>query len=181
MVDTKWLLIRNDVVLSPQTSRVIASLDPYFGRHQHTAYVTSAVRNPESQLALIKKECIKRGIDKEFPEILICGLEDKNGGLFLWQSAWSRLLNKGFIISPPIAAVALYDYFKGGRNKKGEIIWASTHFTGHALDIGGRGGTDPTPKDEVEVISEAMAEDPGIGIISFLLERENNCLHVNVK
>jgi hypothetical protein len=85
------------------------------------------------------------------------------------------------IINPPLGAVCLFDYYKNGVNKKGLVIPPSAHFYGKAFDIGGGGGTDPTPADELEVVSRAMGYDSTLGIKDFLLERANNCLHVNCR
>lgn len=182
-IKNKWLTVGPGVIRTPVTDKVIVALEPYFAEKQHKAIVTSVLRTPESQLELIKKECIRRGMDKEFPKILTCGVDSITNlktGIYAWQQAWSRLLSLGYIVNPPKAAVVLFDYWKNGKNKKGEIIQPSSHLLGTAFDIGGRGGLDKTPADEVEIISGAMARNPKIGIRSFLLERENNCLHVNV-
>lgn len=181
--NNKWLTLAPGVTRTPITDMVIVALEPTFAKRQHKATVTSILRKPEDQLRIIREECIKRGIDKEFPEILTCSVDSISNlktGVYAWQGAWSRLLNKGFIVSPPKAAVVLFDYWKNGKNKKGEIIQPSGHFLGTCFDIGGRGGLDDTPADEVEIISDAMAGNPKIGIRSFLLERKNNCLHINV-
>lgn len=178
----KWLLLAIGAIRTSATDTVIVKLEPYFAEKQHRAVVTSILRTPESQLELIRRESIKRGTNNEFPLIASCTLTtiaNLKTGIYVWQQAWSRLLSLGYIINPPIAAVVLFDYWNNGKNKKGELIHPSGHFTGRCFDIGGRGGLDNTPVDEVEIISGAMARNPRIGVRSFLLERENNCLHVN--
>ena len=178
----KFLLLYPGVVRSPITDAVIFKLDKYFAAKQHVAYVTSIKRTAEDQLRTIKEYCILNKIDKEFPEIRNCSVSNKlPDGTYIWQKAWSRLLNKGVIINPPLAAVVLFDYYKNGKNKKGEVIPPSGHFYGDCFDIGGKGGIDLTPNDELEVISYAMGQDKDLGIESFLLERNNNCLHVKCK
>lgn len=179
----KFLRLASGVVLAPVPDVVIAKLDRYFARANHTAWVTSVLRTPEQQLGVIRKYAVLKEVDKEYPEILTCKVEDKdaNGVYYKWQWAWSRLLNIGIIINPPVAAKCLFDYYRRGVNMKGRIIPPSIHSSGLAFDIGGRAGVDPTPVDELEIVTEAMSEEPAIGIASLLLERGNNCLHVNCK
>lgn len=178
----KFLKFFPGVVRTQSTDAVIFRLDKYFAAKQHVAYVTSIKRTAEDQLRTIKEYCVLNKIDKEFPEIRTCGVSDKlPDGTYAWQKAWSRLLNKGIIINPPLAAVVLFDYYKNGKNKKGETIPPSGHFYGDCFDIGGKGGKDLTPNDELEIISYAMGQDKDLGIESFLLERNNNCLHVKCK
>lgn len=183
--NNKFLRLKPGVVRTYATDIVIVKLDPYFEEKNHVAYVTSILRLPEDQLRIIQAYAKQYGVDKEFPEVINCEVNSKLlvniQEVYKWQRAWSRLLNKGVIINPPIAAECLFDYYKNGVNKKGEIIQPSTHFYGTAMDIGGMGGEDKTPNDELEIISGAMARDQNLGITSFLLERQNNCLHCNVK
>ena len=80
--------------------------------------------------------------------------------------------------SPEQQLQVIKDYIKNGVNKKGQIISASPHQTGLAFDIGGSlNGIN----DEVEVVSIAIANDTTLGIISIVIERANNCLHINCK
>ena len=178
----KYLKLYPGVVRTSITDIVIFKLEKYFAGKQHVAYITSIKRTAEDQLKVIQDYCKQNKIDKEFPEIINCSVSDKlPDGTYAWQKAWSRLLNKGFIINPPSKAVVLFDYYKNGKNKKGEEIPPSGHFYGDCFDIGGKGGIDPTPNDELEIISYAMGQDKDLGIESFLLERNNNCLHVKCK
>lgn len=181
----KWFVVNKDVALTETIDTVITRLDGYFRDKECVSYVTSGKRLPEDQLRIIKNYAKQFGVDKEFPEIVNSDVHYKisygTEEIYAWQRAWSRLLNKGVVINPPIEAVCLFDYYKNGVNKKGQLIPPSSHFYGGAFDIGGKGGDDPTPSDELEIISGAMAQDSGLGIKSFLLERANNCLHVNCK
>jgi hypothetical protein len=93
-----------------------------------------------------------------------------------WQRAWSRLLNKGIIVNPPLEAECLFDYFRNGVNKKGQKIGMSPHYYGKAFDISG--GEDYNPVNETEVIKHALA-DKLKGLKGYLLERKQNCLHVD--
>ena len=135
----KNLIVRPTVTLTEIIDPVIAALDPFFeGRH---AYVTSGLRTKDDQLAIIKTYAALKGVAKEFPSISTATLDGKTmfegHAVFAWQPAWSRLLNRGVIINPPIAAAPLFDYIRGGVNKKGVIIMPSPHMRGTAFDIGG--------------------------------------------
>lgn len=183
--NNKFLKLKPGVVRTYDTDIVIMKLDPYFEEKNHVAYVTSILRLPEDQLRIIQNYAKQYGVDAYYPEIINCEVYSKiianTKEVYSWQRAWSRLLNKGVIINPPLEAECLQDYYKNGINKKGQIIPPSVHFLGKAFDIGGMGGEDKTPSDELEIISGAMAQDPDLGIKDFLLERQNNCLHCNIK
>lgn len=155
---------------------VIVALDKYFKDAKLTAYVTSGERTSGDQLRIIRNYCAQFKVDQEFPEIKTCGVLDKIDGHFAWQKAWSRLLNKGIIVNPPLKAECLFDYFRDGVNKKGQIINQSPHYYGKAFDIGG--GIDHDPTNELEVIKKALA-DKLPGLKGYLLERKQNCLHVD--
>lgn len=180
--NNKFLTINNDVVRTSVTDVVIAKLEKYFAQLKHCAKVTSVLRNPEQQLEVIKFYVKKGFIEREFPEINGCGVIDKfkikGNEYYRWQRAWSRLLNRGIIINPPLVAACLFDYIKNGVNKKGTLIDRSIHQIGLAFDIG---GSTNGVKDEVEIVSIAMASDPNLGIRGMIIERVNNCLHINCK
>ncbi|MEM5810623.1 MAG: hypothetical protein QXP66_01835 [Candidatus Aenigmatarchaeota archaeon] len=178
--ENRFLIITKECIRTSITDPVIAKLDKYFARYNHKAFVTSILRTPSKQLEIIREYVILKGLDKEYPEILSCKVEDKTSDdLYVWQKAWSKLLNIGVIINPPIAARCLYDYWRGGVNKKGELIPPSPHFFGNCFDIGGGGGKNSSISDELSIITTAMNEDKKIGIRNIVLERENNCLHIN--
>lgn len=177
----KFLIIKDGVVLNPLLDRVVAKLDFFFEAANHVAYVTSGVRVAEDQLRIIKQYVKKKNIQDEFIETAnLTKMEDWNGRrIFGWQLAWSKLLNAGVIINPPLAAEVLLDYVnRSGQNRKGFIINPSVHFKGTALDIGG--GSNSIA-DEVIIIQEAIDSKKIPEIIGTVPERENNCLHVDVK
>lgn len=172
----KWLIVRPGVLLTEVIDPVIAALDPYFeGRH---AYVTSGLRSKENQLEIIRTYAKLKGVAKEFPSILTASLDGKTmfegHAVFSWQTAWSRLLERGVIINPPIAAAPLFDYVRGGVNKKGIVIMPSPHMRGTAFDIGG--GSDGI-EDERVILALALGKVPGM--LRVLPERENNALHID--
>jgi len=175
-LENKWLIVRPGVELTDTIDPVIRALDPYFeGRH---AYVTSGLRTKEHQLDIIKQYAKLKGIAREFPAILTATLDAKTffdgHAVFAWQPAWSRLLERGVIINPPVAASPLFDYVRGGVNKKGVIIMPSPHMRGTAFDIGG--GVDGI-EDERAII--ALAIGHVAGLVRVLPERENNAIHVD--
>ncbi len=179
-----FLTLAPGVVRTPETDKVIFSLDSRLAMRGLKARVTSIKRTPEDQLRIIRDYCVKRGVANEFPEILytrpVTGRDERPGystPIFYWQEAWSRLLSIGIIISPPLAAICLFDYFgKDGVNRKGKAIPPSPHFFGKAFDIGG--GPNGIG-DELSFI-KAAASDPAVGIKKYTVERENNAIHIDV-
>ena len=181
-VNNRFLVVKSKVRLNTTIMPVIEALDSYFEKAGLRSYVSSGERNSEDQLEVIQQYCELYGIEKEFPEILTCDVNDTidmGGGqkIFTWQRAWSRLLNKGVIVNPPRPAKCLFDYIRDGVNKKGQEIGYSPHFYGKAFDIGGI-KNDGDVENEVKVIQEAI-KDKLPGLKGYLLERANNCLHVD--
>ena len=179
--DNKFLTVakQSGVRLTPIIEPVIIALDKYFEEANLKSSVTSGERTSGDQLRIIRNYAIKYGVDKEFPEILTCDVLDKidfgDKKIFTWQRAWSRLLNTDIIVNPPVPAVCLFDYIRNGVNKKGQQIGASPHYYGKAFDIGG--GFDHDPTNELEVIKKAMGKVKGLK--GYLLERKQNCLHID--
>ena len=174
--DNKWLMVNQNVRMTPIIEPVIIGMDKLFERFKLIAYVTSGERSSEDQLNTIIKYCKRYKIDAEFPEVLTCKFNDKVGDLYVWQKAWSRLLNKGVIINPPMPAKCLFDYFRNGSNKKGQLIGHSPHYFKRAFDIGG--GLDHDISNELEVVKTALAEHLP-GMVGYLPERKNNCVHID--
>jgi hypothetical protein len=171
-----------EVRLTPIIEPVMIELDGYFQRAGFVARVTSGLRDPLDQLHIIKHFASREGLDRTYPEITNAMLHSKQrldgAWLYEWQRAWSALLSRGIIVNPPLPAIALYTY-RHPRNpsvdRKGMLIPGSPHFNGTAFDIGG--GSDGLA-NELAVIKEVM-RDGTVGIRGFLLERENNCLHID--
>lgn len=176
----KFLLINEGVILNELLDLVSAGLDKFFEQEKLTAYVTSGKRNPEDQLRIIKKYVKRKNIQDEFIEnaVLHSQVTWNNKIIYSWQLAWSKLLNAGVLINPPIRAEVLLDYVKSGVNKKGIFMNPSVHFLGTALDIGG--GSNSIG-DETAVVQKAIASKEIPQIVSIVPERENNCLHINVR
>ena len=181
MINNKFLIVKPDVRLTPTIIPVIKALDVFFEKAGLKAYVTSGERTSQDQLDIIRMYSKRFGVDKEFPEIRNCGVLSMitmgTGKVFTWQRAWSRLLNIGVIINPPLPAKALFDYFRDGVNKKGTQIGYSPHYYGHAFDIGG--GLDHDITNELHVVEVAFASKMIKGFKGFLPERKNNCVHVD--
>lgn len=177
--DNQFLRVKPSVRLSPQMIPVILGLEKYFQEAGVVAWVTSGIRNSMDQLNTIVKYCKKYHVDNEFPEVLTCLPTDKRkDGKYVWQPAWSRLLNIGVIINPPFPAVCLFDYYSDGKNKKGRLIGHSPHYYGNGVDIGG--GVDHDISNELPPVQRALA-DKLPGLKSYLVERKNNCIHLNVE
>lgn len=179
--DNKFLRVKNkSVLLNEIIEPVIVYLDKYFEAANLKATVTSGERTSECQLDIIRQYAIRYKVDEEYPDILDCSVLGKTivDGVkyFAWQHAWSRLLNLGVIINPPLPAKCLFDYWRGSVNKKGTIIGYSPHYWGKAFDIGG--GLDHDISNEIEVVQKAL-NDKVQGLKGYLAERKNNCVHVD--
>lgn len=182
-LNNKFLKVKEGVILTPIIDPVIVALDKYFEKANTYARVTSGKRNEEDQLRIIRNELIKRGLDKKYPDAISKGWKDKvmihGKEYYAWQYGWSNLLNVGFIVSPPTAAVCLMDYISGGVNKKGKLLNASPHIAGLAFNIGGGPDGISGAVTNEKVIIEKAFNDKLKGLKSFLLERNNNAIHIN--
>jgi hypothetical protein len=178
-LDNKWLTVAKNVILTDNIDRVIAELDPFFESEKYKSRVTSGLRTPEDQLRIIRSAVITHRLADEYSGVFD-DIEKKvqYGGeeIYSWQLGWSKLLNLGFIVNPPYNAKVLLDYVRPGstENKKGKMIYQSPHTRGTAFDIGG--GPDGLDK-ELEIVKSA--KDKIRGLRGYLLERNNNCLHVD--
>lgn len=169
---------------TPAIVRTAEILDAHF--EGEPSIITSGLRTKEDQLALIIEKLILHKKDKEFAEFVPGQPIDKtvhvnlhlNDGrdIFWWQRGWSRLLNIGEIINPPIPAEVLFDYIVGGHNKSGEVIQISNHMRGLSLDIGG--GKDLKAKAKC-VLAAVNAGD--CFITGWKIESVNNACHVDVR
>ena len=177
------LIIRASVHLTPSIQRTIECMDKFFDGE--VTEITDGFRTTHDQLTLIIKKLAKHAKDNEFSEF-VNGIENKwqiektvhlsdiGRDLFWWQRAWSRLLNIGEIINPPVPAEVMFDYVNDGRNKKGEIIQISNHQRGLAVDFGG--GKDLTAKAKCVLTALQSGE---CFIKGYRIEKLNNCTHVD--
>jgi hypothetical protein len=169
---------RPGIKLNDRLSAVIQQLAPFAGDVILT--ITSGIRDPEDQLSSIGKYAVARGV--KFAEYEVGNLYDKvslpdiGGEVYRWQQTWSRLLHLGVIINPPLAAHCLEDYHHPtkGHVPRGTLIQGSPHFRGTAFDISGANNLE----EVIGVVTTAKAG--GAEIKDFLVERENNCVHIDV-
>ena len=170
------LTIEPGAVRTAATDPVIQQLDIYFRAAGKKGVITSILRTPAAQLLLIQNAARDKGIiaNNFVLDFERTGtLPSSNMGEYpVWQIVWSQLLNKGYIINPPVPAKVLLDYFNDGVNKKGETIQPSAHFTGKCFDTSGE-----NISSIFEIIDNAKA---AVGIVYVRYERENNCVHSQV-
>jgi hypothetical protein len=175
-LNNRYLIVRPGVVLTRNIDAVITQLDPFF--ESAPTFVTSGLRTKASQLAIIVKYAELKGVAREFPAIVSATLERKisylGQAVYEWQPAWSRLLNIGIIVNPPVPAICLFDYWRSGINRKGRLIMSSPHLRGTAFDIGG--GPDGI-SGELAIMNAAFPKVPGIR--GMVIERDNNAIHVD--
>lgn len=175
----RFLLVKENVILTEHITPVIEGLDPFFQEANLTAWVTSGLRTPHDQLRIIRRELNRRQLSHLYQEAfedIGVKIQWEGKEVYGWQPGWSKLLSMGFVVNPPIAAEALMDYFRPGstENKKGKIIGDSPHTRGTAFDIGG--GPDGVTKEAL-VMRSAVGKVPGLK--GYLIERNNNAIHVD--
>jgi hypothetical protein len=166
--NNKNLKVGKHIVLNERLDNLLSEIDSYW---TFPETVTSAVRVPEDQLRIIRTYLKARGLDKKYPEAMTCNIRDKytDKDEYIWQMGWSALLNAGVIINPPYPAACLMDYFRNGQNRKGVVIGQSPHTRGAAFDLSGL--------DSIDVVKRLLADGK---IRGYLVERENNCIHVDI-
>ena len=175
-MDLKYIVIKPGVVLNDIQRNKLKSLDVEF--KDSPQKLTSGVRDAAGQIAIIRKQLVKKGLNKIYPQAMICGIDDKytadsiDSGQYVWQRAWSHLLSICFIVNPPRAAVVLMDYIRGGGNKKGQTIQPSPHMRGDETACFDLSGLSALP------IAKRLKEEGKIR--NYLPERENNCLHIDI-
>lgn len=177
----KWIGINQWIVTAPAIDRTAAALDKYFENYPVT--MTSGKRTAQVQLRIIQDKVKHHGIDKLYPEFNLCfgsGAEFKtkiDGGeeYYFWQRAWSKLLNIGDIVNPPVPAEVLFDYYRPGStvNGKGRVIGASPHAEGLAFDLAGH--------DIKEIGNRVhLAKENGDAFVhGYLVEPVNSAVHVD--
>ncbi len=179
--ENKFLKVNDGVVLDEFLDAVAVKLDKEFEAAGLHALLTSGIRTAEDQLRIIRQYLKQEGLHTTYPDAMSCKVTDQvtlnNEIVYVWQKAWSNLLNVGVIINPPLRAKLLMDYFvSAGVNRKGHIYEQTAHASKKCLDIGGaKNGIN----DEMAVLEKAMKNIPEI--ISLVKERKNNCAHINLK
>jgi hypothetical protein len=175
----KFLLIRDNVILTDHITPVISALDEYFEKANLKAWVTSGFRSAADQLHIIRRELNRRDLSQYYQEVfddIGKKIQYEGEEVYTWQPAWSKLLSLGFIVNPPYPAKVLMDYYRPGsnENKRGQIIGDSPHSRGTAFDISG--GPDGVT-NEAKVIESAKGKVKGLK--GYLIERNNNAIHVD--
>lgn len=181
----KFLTFNPQARLTPAITRAAECMDKFF--EGEASIISSGLRGPIDQLKIIRDKAQEWGFLGEFPEMIDCegcGVEhtvhisDLNRDLFYWQRTWSKLLNVGYVVNPPVPAEVLFDYFRPGnpKNKKGEIIMISPHQRGLALDISGGDNLLEKAKRVMKAFQSGEAF-----ISDFLVENINVSIHVGVK
>lgn len=176
------LTYADDVKKTPAITRAVDLIDPFFDGE--LSIITSGLRTPQEQVELIISKMQKHGIYADFPEVDLhrgsdvgSSLEIEDSLLFWWQRGWSKLLQIGEIINPPIACMCLYDYFRPNKeNMKGKVIQESPHSHGIAFDIGG--GDNLTEK--AKRVLKAY-QSGNCFITDWRIEGINNCAHIGVQ
>ena len=167
------------VVLTKEIENVIAKCDEFFS--DLPCIITDGLRSRKRIVEMIISECKKRGIS--FPEMgkaLEVNPENtaayfKNGyETYAWHRAYCALIKTGFKINPPCDVRVL-----DGANFDNEtkvIKSASRHLSGLAFDISGREKMSEKLKRFQDVLIKGDS-----GIMNVYPEREQNCIHVNVR
>lgn len=174
--NNKFLIVKEGVILTKHIDPVIFALDKYFADANLKAYVTSGLRDAHRQLRVIRQYLTQKKLDSLYPDAMTCQPADIKPGTneYVWQRAWSHLLSTGLVINPPLRAICLVDYLRRGVNMKGQYINQTPHAKGTAFDIGGGANT---VSDESIVLKAAFGKVKGLK--NYLVERENNAIHVD--
>ena len=177
----KNLKLKDGVEVTDTIVRTINILDNYFVNEP--SIISSGFRTADHQFGLIKNKVKELGIDKLFHEYAMMEGNDFNLKLKLdgleiywWQRAWSKLLNIGFIINPPVPAEILLDYIdpKTKINKKGRVIDISNHMKGNAFDIEGNNSIS-----QKETCTKKAIEVGDCFIHGYRKEDINNAIHID--
>lgn len=166
----KFLIVQATVILTEKLDSTIVALDKYFEQANLKAIVISGQLSVDEQLDVIRKHLVVKGLAGKYESAMVCNVTDKDGEQYVWQKAWSNLLNIGVTISPPLAAMVLMDYAKDDKNMNGKIMGGSPQIKGEAFIIGNSGDNI---HDELEVLKKAV--DDGI-LIQLSVECENNAI-----
>ncbi len=179
--DNKFLKVNPSVRLTPTIEPVIIALDKCFEKEGMSAVVTSGLRTAEDQMRIIRDYLTMKQMQVTYPEAMSGTVSEmftwQGQQVYRWQPGWSALLNSGIIINPPLKSVCLMNYINAaGVNRKGASFNPSNHIPGNAFDIGGgKNGLN----DEIALVLKYKSEIPGL--VDYVTERNQNCLHINCK
>jgi len=189
------ITIREGVILDENQRKVLKNIEPFTTGLD--LEVTRGHDTPRGQLNTIAKYAKRNGV--HFPEF-DAGIADLEeivdiptvGRVMTWQRTWSKLLNIGVIINPPLPAVCLFPYMRPtGEQMQGKVIDQSPHIkkVPSAEEIKA-GKFDPCAIDfstKVNGVSSISltakilnkAKDSGAGIRVVKLEPKNGCVHID--
>lgn len=175
----EWLDLNPDVRLTPTLENGLPMLDPFFDNLP--TLITSGYRSSRDQVEVILQLAKSNGLYGNFTELrefkdsdpAVKFPFDSKEQIYWWQRAWSKLLENGVIVNPPLMATCLYDYIRSsGENMKGKVLQPSNHSQGNAVDL--------SAKEQMDEKVQRLESAKRSGVIkSYMVERKQNCLHVN--
>lgn len=179
--------IRESAILDDRQRKVIKAIEPFTTGLDME--VTRGHDTPHGQLQTIAKYARQNGL--YFPEFstdvedLAMTVEIPTvGRVRTWERMWSKLLNIGVIINPPMPGKVLFPYARpSGDQMLGKMIDPSPHIK--ALD-----DPKPCPIDfsakvngvpNIHLATQIMskAKDAGAGIRKIVPEIKNGCVHID--
>lgn len=174
--------IKPDAVIDDYQQSIINAIEPF--TIGNTYVVSRGHASPESQLAIIKDFAIRYNC--LYPEFEDGNLYDQNiiiinslaKTCFLWQRTWSKLLNIGIIINPPVVAEVLFTYIRNGVDTKGKLINPSPHILSNPIDFSAKIDGIPSLKGVVSMLKRAQTA--GVGIRFIKPEPVNGCIHIDL-
>jgi len=176
------ITIKPSANLDPYQLSVLKEIEPFSIGHEYK--VSRGHDTPIGQLRTIKNFAVRNNLlfdefedDNVYDKVLI-SIDGLSKSIFTWQRTWSTLLSKGFIINPPVAAEALYDYVRNGVNKKGQLILPSPHILSNPIDFSSR--VDGIPNIAEVTIMLQHAKDGGAKIRYITPEVKNGCVHIDL-
>jgi len=189
---------KEDAVFDSYQEKILEAIEFFSAGYTITA--TRGHSSPLEQLRIIEQYAIQDDVllkpfkrDDVHTRIYD---ENEQQEIYLWQHAWSALLNlytitkgeKGKLINPPLAAICLREYVRNGVDMRGKIINPSPHISGGKsgawpIDFSGKiklsDGSKMTSLDIVADICH-QAQLSGVAISNITKEIANNCVHIDL-
>lgn len=157
----RFITKSSTVITNPLIDQVVKELDGYFSKANLKVTLTSAVRTPEAQLAIIKRAAVRYGIDQRYPSIRTATVDNIES----WLDSWDELLNyKKYIVNPPRPVTSRIS---------GRYIGISPHMKGQAIDLSG------VNLDSIAAVVRTYCQQGG-ALSQILIERSNNAVHVGI-
>jgi hypothetical protein len=187
-----YIYIKPDVDLTDKQRERVASLEKYFAEANLQVTLTSGRRTQWGQIAVIRKLALDAGIQSDafytdfLKERFVSDMirwDDVQGQrlVYWWAPVWSKCLNLGLIVNPPIKALCLEHSFRNdGTDRYMDIIAASPHLDPRGTCIDLSAGKDYSPNNELAVLNIAR-QYTSCAILNIVVERKQNCIHVDFK